>query len=252
MAKKKSSSSKKTTKKRSGKKRTTKKKSKSRSSSTKLKATATKTKKESTKKKPQLKDTFFAKIKNVLLNPTDFFKWLNEKTIGKAFLYFLGLMTLYTILDTIISFTAIKTVISTIFSELEMSIPKFWLTGGFFPVIVLVSIILAIIGVFIISGLLHIWILIFGGKDDFNKTFQVYTYSRTPLWLFGWIPFIWIFAWIYSLILLIIGTRELHGINNKRAIWMYLGPILVFFAIMIITAVLLFITIINISSASMI
>ncbi len=244
----------------SSKKSTTRKTNKMKMSGSKSKApekirssssTKKKAKKEQTgsKSKPELKDTCLNKVINVLLKPTEFFRWLNEKTINKAFLFMLGFLAFYSFFDNLIGFASIRLGITTIAQELGMNLPNTFLMWGLFPVAVIASIIIYIIWAFVISLLLHLWILLFNGKKDFDKTFQIYAYSRTPIWLFGWIPIVWIFAWVYSLILLIIGTREIHGISNRKAIWMYLGPILVFLAIMIIAITIIVTTILNLSSA---
>ncbi len=86
---------------------------------------------------------------------------------------------------------------------------------------------------FVFAGLLHGWILLFGGKEKYAKTYQLYIYSSTPGYVFGWIPFIGYFALIYDLILLIIGTQKVHKISPMKSILMYVIPavlLILFFA----------------------
>ena len=77
---------------------------------------------------------------------------------------------------------------------------------------------------FLWAGILHVWILIFNGKQDYSKTYQLYVYTRTPRFVFGWIPFVNFFVGIYSLILLIYGTTEVHKIKFRTSALMYIIP----------------------------
>lgn len=86
---------------------------------------------------------------------------------------------------------------------------------------------------FIFAGILHGWILLFGGKEKYAKTYQLYIYSATPGLVLGWIPFIGFLTWIYDLVLLIIGTQKVHKISPMKSILMYVIPavlLILFFA----------------------
>lgn len=78
---------------------------------------------------------------------------------------------------------------------------------------------------FILAGILHGWISLFGGKEKYAKTYQLYIYSATPGLVLGWIPFIGLLTWIYDLVLLIIGTQKVHKISRVKSILMYVIPI---------------------------
>jgi hypothetical protein len=181
------------------------------------------------------------KIKSVLLHPTKFFESLKkEKGVKTAFRYYLILSFISFILGTIITFTFNKYIYS------------FWsrIYGWPFPIppltletIVLSPFIWYLVGLglsFIAAGILHVWILIFGGKEEYSKTYQLWAYSLTPGFVFGWIPFLGFFAFIYDLFLLILGTQKLHGISKNLAILMYVIPIALFVIFMIICMMALF------------
>ena len=95
---------------------------------------------------------------------------------------------------------------------------------------------------FVVAGLLHLWILLFGGKADYTKSYQLYVYAYTPTYVLGWIPFLGFFAGIYSLILLILGTEKMHGISRRKTILMYVIPAVVF-AILAIIGLIFLITV---------
>ena len=86
----------------------------------------------------------------------------------------------------------------------------------------------ALVGSFVIAALLHVWILIFGGKASYAKTYQLAVYARTPSFVFGWIPYIGGLASIYSFVLLILGTQHLYHFSRRRTIVMYLIPAVIF------------------------
>ena len=87
------------------------------------------------------------------------------------------------------------------------------------------GIIMSLIGSFIGAALLHAWIYIFGGRENYSKTYQLAVYASTPSLAFGWIPVVGAFAWIYNIVLLIMGTQHIHHIPRKKAILMYVIPV---------------------------
>jgi len=165
-------------------------------------------------------------IKDVLFNPIYFFENVRkQKGIKIAFLYLTILALIAVILVQTVgrflqSYTYI--IVSKIYG---FSFPKPQYTFGILILMSVAGYLFTLLSSFIIAGLLHIWILIFGGKADYTKTYQLYVYSLTPRFLFGWIPFISYLAWFYYIILLIVGTQQLHGISKTRAILMYFIPV---------------------------
>ncbi|MDI3474013.1 MAG: hypothetical protein PWR30_336 [Candidatus Woesearchaeota archaeon] len=176
-------------------------------------------------KNNKLNYNFFGKIKNIFVNPREFFSGLNEQGIGKAFLYSLVFILIYQAIISLIFTEGAQVRAYAVLGEARVSIFYGW---QMFSRLFIGSVIWRILLLFIFSLLLHIWIMIFKGSGSYEKTFQLVVYSRTPVWLLGWIPIVRILAWAYNVILLIIGTEKLHKIENKTATWMYLGPIIIF------------------------
>ena len=165
------------------------------------------------------------KISNILFHPAPFFSQVEkEKGINTAFLYFLILTIFSFALSTIIAYLWPKayTLFLPIFTE---SIPiKQIFLGSLFGF--LFSLPLS----FIAGFFLYLWLAIFGGKKAFSEAYKLYVYSRTPKLVFGWIPIVNILIWIYSLILLIIGTQKIYKFSSLKATLIYVIPL----AIMII------------------
>jgi hypothetical protein len=76
------------------------------------------------------------------------------------------------------------------------------------------------------AGILHGWNLIFGGKGTYEQSYNLYVYAKTPVFLLSWIPIIGGFIFIYNFFLLGIGSMEIHQIPHKKAIIMYLIPLI--------------------------
>jgi len=174
------------------------------------------------------------KIKDVLLKPMFFFdKIKEEKGVKKAFIYFAVLAFFSTLLAYLISLVMPAYSIGVLEKTFGVTVPEEAIrVSTIFTTIFYY--VLSLGFAFVVAALLHVWILIFGGKEGYEKSYQLYVYSHTPTYLLGWIPFLGFFAGIYSLILLILGTEEMHGIARRRAILMYVIPVAIIMVLAII------------------
>ena len=166
----------------------------------------------------------FKVIKKVLTEPKDFFKRVGtgKERLGFAFGYFVVLSLFSAVLATAVYFLA-KPLYGLIF-------PGMMIAGGSQLWMSALSYVIGLGLSFVYAGILHVWILIFGGKNSYTKTYELGAYAGTPSMLFGWIPFVgWIGGTIWSLMLLIMGTEQVHKIARKRAVLMYLIPVLILF-----------------------
>jgi len=89
------------------------------------------------------------------------------------------------------------------------------------------------------SGITHLCLMIVGGnKKGFESTFRVLSYSYSGN-VFGVIPFIGsTIGGIYSLILIIFGVRECHGISTGKAVLAVLLPLIIIFGLGLLLAIL--------------
>lgn len=190
-------------------------------------------------------DDIITRIGEVLTQPTKFFKKLKkEKGIQAALLYFMLLSLVGTILGGIGSFFFLSYFPHMTFMQGFSGMPMHSL---YFPSFLIVSYVLGIALSFLFAGIVHIWLMIFGAKVTYDKTYQVWIYSRTPSLLLGWIPFVSILTFIYSLILLIIGTQEVHKFSQTKAILVYVVPFMVIFFLALIFVALSLLLIIPVS-----
>ena len=94
---------------------------------------------------------------------------------------------------------------------------------------VIISPLLVLIDVFILAAVLHLFLLILkGATNGFEGTFKVILYSNAAS-VFKLIPYIGGFiAFIWSLIILVIGMREVHKISTAKSLLALLLPFLLF------------------------
>ena len=168
------------------------------------------------------------KAKSILKSPKKFFKDIEkEKGIKKAFQFLALFLAVFLI------FNGIVTIITGNGEELPSqlaSIPFWQLVVLFSLLIYVVSLLYSFLG----AGIIYVWLRIFKGKRSYDDAYKLNTYSKLPIYLFGWIPFIGLLAWIYSFILLVIGTKEFYKFSTTKAVLIYLIPMVVIILILIL------------------
>lgn len=148
------------------------------------------------------------KVKGFVTNPVEAFRQSKEDGPGAVFPYFVVLLLLYAVFSTILAAVMI-----------ESSPMAGMMTGGISGLVALFFITLAagFFGILVFGAWLHLWVFLFGGRLGIWQTLKALMYGNTPSLLFGWIPFIGFFFALWSLVLGILGIRELHDISSLRA-----------------------------------
>ena len=72
---------------------------------------------------------------------------------------------------------------------------------------------------------MHAFVVLMGGKNDATQTIKTTMYASTPFLLLGWIPFVSIIVYIWSIVLLVIGIKENHEMDLGKAVLVVLIPI---------------------------
>lgn len=77
----------------------------------------------------------------------------------------------------------------------------------------------AVPGLFLVAGITHAGVRLFGGGANrgYEATLRVLAYSSVVS-MFAWIPFVGWLAYVYGIVLEVIGIRELHGMSTGNAI----------------------------------
>ncbi|MBI4155157.1 YIP1 family protein [Candidatus Woesearchaeota archaeon] len=167
---------------------------------------------------------FFNKIRNILLEPSKFF--LNtekEKGVKESFIFVSVLTFFYSIMGLILLVLFKDSITNFFLNLLNLPTTQFDLPKTI--IAVLLSIPFSILFTFVSAAILYVWLMIFKGEKDYQTAYKLLVYSRTPNLLFGWIPIINWFSWIYSLILLIIGTHVIYKFSKLKTTLIYIIPL---------------------------
>jgi hypothetical protein len=88
----------------------------------------------------------------------------------------------------------------------------------------------------IFAAWLHLWVYLLGGREGIMQTFKAIIYGNTPRLILGWIPFIGFIFALWSLVLGILGVRELQEISSGKAILAFAIAIMIPVIIIIVIA----------------
>ena len=164
---------------------------------------------------------FMEKVSGFLTKPTESFRRVKSESLGESVKYYAIWLLIYAILTAVI-FALIFAAILSMFGGLT-DIPGLgWLGAGFGVLIAVMLVVMiligGLIGLFIWGAWLHLWVWLFGGRKGYGQTVKAIAYGATPNFLLGWIPLIGFIASIWSLIVSMIGIRELHEISTGKAV----------------------------------
>jgi len=162
--------------------------------------------------------SFGEKVKGFIAEPVNTFNNVEAEALGSALKYFTIWVVIYTILRTVIFYTVERRVFQTLWDLLGLSDAPLYLYH-FDPVIfALLAVLGAFASLFISGSLTHLFVRAFGGRKGYGNTIKAFAYGNTPLFLFGWIPFVGMLFPLWTLVLNVIGIRQLHEISTGRAI----------------------------------
>jgi hypothetical protein len=111
-----------------------------------------------------------------------------------------------------------------------------------FAVFLVLAFFILFIGSIFLALWTHIWVYAVGGRKGVMTTVKTVLYSLTPFMLIGWIPLVgWIIGAVWSIVLGVIGIRELQEISTGRAaaaiLLSFVIAFLLFFAFAIVLAI---------------
>jgi len=174
--------------------------------------------------------SFWEKTKGFLLSPTETFNKVKEEGWGGSIGFFAKWLIIFAILMAVI-FGALFAVLWGFFGAfipVDVSV----IFGGVMAIMVigmLIGVLVGgLIGILIGSLWMHIWVYLCGGRKGIGQTIKAMAYGSTPSLLLGWIPFIGIIFAIWTLVVQIIGIRQLHELSTGRAALAYIiGAIII-------------------------
>jgi hypothetical protein len=163
-------------------------------------------------------DTIVAKAKGFLLDPAETFRKSGNDEPGTVFLY-LGVLLLFN--------ATISAIISAVgMDSMQQYAGISWGAAGAVMVFFLVLVI-GFTGTLILAAWIHLWVYLLGGRGGILQTVTAIVYGSTPCLILGWIPLLGgIFA-LWSLVLSVLGIRELHELSTARAILALALPVMI-------------------------
>ena len=178
---------------------------------------------------------FVEKIKGFLVSPVETFRKVKDEDMGPGIKYFIILALIFSILFAVI-FTLLGAMVGSMFGGAFLG----GMIGGTMGIVMFIPLFFGLlVSLFIGSAILHLFVYLVGGRKGYTQTLKAYAYGSTPMLLLGWIlPISFVFS-IWSLIVEILGIRELHEISTGRAVLAVILLIIVLAIIIAIPIVLL-------------
>jgi len=162
-----------------------------------------------------MRKTILDKIKEFMFNPSHAFRGVKDEGPGETILYLVILAFFY---------AGMATVMTTLQVFPHPFSSSF--TGHGIPALDpvraitdILSIVIATILIMAIYGIwLHLWVFLVGGRKGIWQTGKSVCYSATPSLLLAWIPVIGtLVGLVWTVIINVIGIKELHGLSDNRA-----------------------------------
>jgi hypothetical protein len=167
------------------------------------------------------------KIVGFIVRPVETFRAVREEELAPPTVYYLVLLIINAILTAIVAYLG--------YGAATNNPPGI----GAFIAGLIAAFILGIIGLILWSVFLHIGAKIMGGRGEFADSYKSALYSQTPNLLLGWIPIIGIIFWLWSIVLLFLGVRELHEMETVRAVIAVVIAVVLFIIVIAIIAAIL-------------
>jgi hypothetical protein len=181
-------------------------------------------------------DDLISEMKGFLLSPSETFKKTSGKSLGAAYQYYVVLLVIFTVLFGIVAvsmglaaFTSMidkmgaVPIVGVVAAGAVANFSSFVIALGVF--FVYLVFLFYLLGIFVQGLIMHAFVLLMGGEKGSRQTIKTTMYASTPFLLLGWIPIVSTIAYIWSLVLLVIGLKENHEMELGKAVLVVLIPI---------------------------
>jgi len=167
--------------------------------------------------------SYIDKIKGFLFNPVETLVAHRGEKLEDAFKYLIVLLAVFAV-----------------FQALFASLGGFGIVVG-----IIAGIVGGLVGILIGGVILHLFVLLVGGRMGLSATLKAVIYAATPSLLFGWIPLIGIIASLWALVLEVLAIRELHEISTARAIFAIAIPFVIVVILAIVAAAFFMVNVVS-------
>jgi hypothetical protein len=153
-------------------------------------------------------DTIVEKAKGFILDPVETFRQSRTDEPGAVLAYFIPLLVVNAFLSAVIAAAVVGMIAQ--FAGINLGTP--------FPIVVFFGVLMAgFVLTLVFAAWVHLWVYLFGGRKGIMQTVKAMVYGHTPRLLFGWIPVLGFIFLLWSLVLNILGIRELQELSTMKA-----------------------------------
>lgn len=175
-------------------------------------------------------NALFETIRMVLLEPTRAFRAMPPTGgFGAPLFFFVLCSTIGAI--AVIGYQAAFNAVSTAaaMSPAERMMVETFASPVFIGMMIIIMPVLFVAGAFLSAGIYHLALMVVGGaKKPYEATFRIVSYAGGACSILQLVPVCGGFImWIWSLVLMVIGFSEVHGISRGRALIAVLLPVIV-------------------------
>jgi len=183
---------------------------------------------------------YFELMKGFVLSPAETFRKVTGTDYGETLAYFLVLVLINTVLSIPLMLLAISSM-GPVFGGMAGRLGVGTLAGFGIVIVAVMMITGALLFLFIGAAWLHLWVYLFGGRRGYRETLKALAFGDTPALLLGWIPLVGMLAGIWSLVLFVLGVRELQDIPTNRALGAVILAVMIPLLILVVLAAFFFI-----------
>ena len=172
--------------------------------------------------------TLAEKMKGFLLDPVETFRQSRTDAPVGVFIYLGALLLINAVFSALVA-------VAVGFGNTQALAG---MTGGMSAPVVVFFLVLVGGFIFTLIGAawVHLWAYLFGGRRGIMQTVNAIIYAGTPGQILGWIPLIGFIAGLWSLVLIVLGIRELQELSTGKAILAVAIAVIIPLAVIIIAA----------------
>lgn len=184
-------------------------------------------------------DAIIAKAKGFLISPVETFQASRADGTDAAAPYLIVLLLVHAVMVAIITFIGIS-----VMGMFAPMMPMFAM-----PVVIFFGVLIGGAVLTILFSLwLHLWVYLLGGRKGLLETAKAVVYGLTPAMLLGWIPLIGFLFCLWSVVLQIIGVRELQEMSSGKALAALVIAVMIPLIILVLLAMYFFISTVHMSA----
>jgi len=173
----------------------------------------------------------FQKAKLYITHPTQAFQNEVNTSLGDAAIFILVFGLIYSVLSGIVSLYWSNVALSL------LGLGSSPMMAFLLPFSIVSSYIVLVIGSFVCGAIFHIFPYMFGARQGIRQTIKTVIYASTPTLLLGWIPFVGLITFFWTIYLGVVGLKTLQQMTTGKAFTAIILPLAILFIIIIFAVI---------------